>query len=156
MRPLCCGNSRKSATAGIRHPGHMATWPPSTWLQSLPLFVSIGPCSMPKVHMCFHQSGHQPLSNRPSFCQPPVMLCLLPSLPFLHLCLSRSYTPFKTQLEYAFFQNALQLQSAMHLSDLSAVTLSLYLGFRTLNGPSKLCLGQYPPCFPPPSMCREE
>ena len=94
MRSLCFGNTRKSATAEIWCSGSMETQAPPIWLQSLSSFVSIFPCSMSKVHMCLHQSGHQPPLNRPSLYWLPAKLCLpaavLPPLPVKVLYILKS------------------------------------------------------------------
>ena len=147
MRPLCCRNNRKSAASRIRHLGHMAIWSPPTWFfffWSLLPSISICPCFMHKVHMCSHQSGHSPSSNSSPFHQSLEKLFLLPEPPFLRLCLSGSYTSFKTHLKDHFFQNALQLLSLTCLELPFPWTWIL----ECFNGASHLCRGQSPTLFP--------
>lgn len=139
MRPLCRRTTKKSAASRASHPGCVAIGPPSPWL-SVFLCLCLSLSHVHSLHVL-----------------PPVWaLTVLKQISVLSASsnvissawtafsptLSRSYTSFKTQLNYHFFQDALTFLSSRHLFGVSRVPLFLYLDFRTCKHPSKLCLSQ--------------
>lgn len=131
MRPPCCGNTRSQLLPEF---GTRDTWQPDPHISGLSPFFPLSlfvPVPCPKLTYASTGLGtnhHQidlsfdSLRQRYFFC----LDCFSPT----SAC-PDPMQPLQPSLNIVSSKNALQLLSAMLLSDLSRVTLSLYVDFRT-------------------------